>query len=121
MTDEQVNQARERNLSLVGGAIGARPEPTECPGLRHLQEERSGWKMAMDEWERAGDPDARMAKRMFHALDYYCDVARWAAGGGRNEAPRLELMGTLFSDGTMPREAVEVAIEAARLVREKTQ
>ena len=113
MTDEQVTETRDRNLRLVKGAVGARPEPTKCPGLALLQKRRGFWKEA--ETSTSGTAHA---KRMFHALDYYCDVARWAAGGGQTEAPRLELMGTLFSDGTMPREAAEVAIEAARLVKE---
>lgn len=112
MTESEVTETRERNLSLIKGAMGTRPEPAECPGLRLLQDERAIWKEAI-----AGlGPFA--SRRMFHALDYYCDVARWAAAGGQGEAPRLELTGTLFSDGKMPREAVEIAVEAARLVRE---
>lgn len=109
MTESEVTETRERNLSLIKGAMGTRPEPAECPGLRHLESRCSYWK---------GTERTRDNRRMFHALDYYCDVARWAAAGGQGEAPRLELTGTLFSDGKMPREAVEVAAEAARLVRE---
>ena len=119
MTDNEINQARDRNLSLVGGAIPARPEPTVCPGLALLQRGRAAWKRQSDARQLFDSPDGqREAKRMFHALDYYCDVARWAAAGGQGEAPRLELTGTLFSDGKMPREAVEIAVEAARLVSE---
>ena len=106
MNDKKIT--RDRNLKLVSGVLSTTPAPTQCEGLALLQRRRS-------EWKGHGSPEAR---RIFHALDYYCDVARWAAAGGTGEAPRLALMGTLFSDGKIPREAVEVAVEAARLVGE---
>jgi hypothetical protein len=118
MTESEVTETRERNLSLVKGAMGTRPQPTECPGLRLLQELSGVWKDSERLRTGTSKPPVLHARRMFHALDYYCDVARWAAAGGQGEAPRLELTGTLFSDGKMPREAVEIAVEAARLVRE---